>query len=120
MVGAAGAAPLRMAPASPGTRLVVDGATTRRRSRHEEDEMSDNDVVVLNQNLTNPLIERMQVAAEEQGHGNATAGAALGALLGAMAGSFGGPWWVLISAGLGGAAGYHLGGLADEEEQDAE
>jgi hypothetical protein len=80
--------------------------------------MSDKDVIVLSQNLTNPLIERMQVAADERGHGNATAVAGIGALVGAMAGSFGGIWWVLLAAALGGAAGYHLGGLADKKETE--
>ena len=80
--------------------------------------MNDNPEMQLTQNLATPFMERMQAAADERGHGNATKGAGLGALLGAMAGSFGGAWWVLLCSAAGGALGYHVGGWVDEEDQE--
>jgi hypothetical protein len=92
------------------------GGTTRPASRRREASVISNEVMSLAQNAANPLVRRMQEAADERGHGRATQGAGLGGLLGAMAGSFGGLWWALLAAGVCAAIGYSVGEALDERD----
>lgn len=58
-------------------------------------------------------VHRLQEAANERGHGNATTGAAVGGLLGGMLGSFAGPGGALVGGGVGAGLGSFLGSLGD-------
>lgn len=65
--------------------------------------------LVISQNVSGAVTQRLQAQANARGHGKATHVAGLGGLLGAMLGSFGGIGWVLIAAGAGGALGFYIG-----------